>query len=133
MSRILLQTTICAHPEDWDVSRFSLLADELRADQGVHVPVPCVGRIAARAVNAQPSTAGVQPLHERLALLCGKYVTGNIVPNNQFEFAQYIWIVDCSVVGDEDIPALRFSQFRENFVRYRDGILVNKSVGLVEN
>ncbi|KUI43361.1 hypothetical protein AU197_04665 [Mycobacterium sp. IS-1590] len=30
MSKILLQTTICAHPEDWDVSRFSLLADELR-------------------------------------------------------------------------------------------------------
>lgn len=31
MSRILLQTTICAHPEDWDISRFSMLADELRA------------------------------------------------------------------------------------------------------
>ncbi|MFV9635169.1 hypothetical protein [Mycobacterium neumannii] len=31
MSRILLQTTICAHPEDWDVSTFSMLADELRA------------------------------------------------------------------------------------------------------
>ncbi len=31
MSRILLQTTITAHPDDWDVTRFSLLADELRA------------------------------------------------------------------------------------------------------
>jgi len=31
MSRILLQTTITAHPDDWDVARFSLLADELRA------------------------------------------------------------------------------------------------------
>ncbi|MGE2721789.1 hypothetical protein [Mycolicibacterium celeriflavum] len=31
MSRILLQTTICADPGDWDVSRFSLLADELLA------------------------------------------------------------------------------------------------------
>jgi hypothetical protein len=31
MSRILLQTTIAAHPDDWDVSRFSLLAAELRA------------------------------------------------------------------------------------------------------
>jgi hypothetical protein len=31
MSRILLQTTIPAHPDDWDISRFSLLADELRA------------------------------------------------------------------------------------------------------
>lgn len=31
MSRILLQTTICAHPDDWDISRFSLLAGELRA------------------------------------------------------------------------------------------------------
>ncbi|KUI00224.1 hypothetical protein AU190_07945 [Mycolicibacterium acapulense] len=31
MSRILLQTTICAHPQDWDISRFSMLADELRA------------------------------------------------------------------------------------------------------
>jgi hypothetical protein len=30
MSRILLQTTIPAHPDDWDISRFSLLADELR-------------------------------------------------------------------------------------------------------
>lgn len=31
MSRILIQTTICGDPEDWDISRFSLLADELRA------------------------------------------------------------------------------------------------------
>jgi hypothetical protein len=30
MSRILLQTTIPAAPDDWDVSRFSLLAEELR-------------------------------------------------------------------------------------------------------
>jgi hypothetical protein len=31
MSRILLQTTIPEHPDDWAISRFSLLADELRA------------------------------------------------------------------------------------------------------
>jgi hypothetical protein len=31
MSKILLQTTIPAHPDDWDIARFSLLADELRA------------------------------------------------------------------------------------------------------
>ncbi len=31
MSKILLQTTIAEHPDDWDISRFSLLADELRA------------------------------------------------------------------------------------------------------
>jgi hypothetical protein len=31
MSKILLQTTIAEHPDDWDVTRFSLLADELRA------------------------------------------------------------------------------------------------------
>ncbi|WP_179466594.1 hypothetical protein [Mycolicibacterium vinylchloridicum] len=31
MSRILLQTTITAHPDDWDIARFSLLAAELRA------------------------------------------------------------------------------------------------------
>jgi hypothetical protein len=31
MARILLQTTIAANPDDWDISRFSLLADELRA------------------------------------------------------------------------------------------------------
>jgi hypothetical protein len=31
MARILLQTTIPAHPDDWDITRFSLLADELRA------------------------------------------------------------------------------------------------------
>lgn len=30
MSRILLQTTIVANPEDWDIHRFTLLADELR-------------------------------------------------------------------------------------------------------
>src|SRR3954453_9244070 len=30
MSRILLQTTIPESPDDWDVSRFSLLAAELR-------------------------------------------------------------------------------------------------------
>jgi hypothetical protein len=31
MSRILLQTTITASPDDWDIGRFSLLVDELRA------------------------------------------------------------------------------------------------------
>jgi len=31
MSRILLQTTITESPDDWDIGRFSLLADELRA------------------------------------------------------------------------------------------------------
>jgi hypothetical protein len=31
MSKILLQTTIAEHPDDWNVARFSLLADELRA------------------------------------------------------------------------------------------------------
>ncbi|MGV9801120.1 hypothetical protein ACWDTP_24050 [Mycobacterium sp. NPDC003449] len=31
MSKILLQTTITESPDDWDVTRFSLLADELRA------------------------------------------------------------------------------------------------------
>ena len=31
MSRILLQTTITEHPDDWDISRFSLAASELRA------------------------------------------------------------------------------------------------------
>lgn len=31
MSRILLQTTIPESPDDWDIARFSLLADELRA------------------------------------------------------------------------------------------------------
>jgi hypothetical protein len=31
MSKILLQTTITEKPDDWDISRFSLLADELRA------------------------------------------------------------------------------------------------------
>ena len=30
MSKILLQTTIPASPDDWDITRFSLLADELR-------------------------------------------------------------------------------------------------------
>ena len=30
MSKILLQTTIDEHPDDWDVARFSLLAGELR-------------------------------------------------------------------------------------------------------
>jgi hypothetical protein len=30
MSKILLQTTIEEHPDDWDISRFSLLANELR-------------------------------------------------------------------------------------------------------
>lgn len=31
MSRILLQTTISGSPDDWDISRFSMLTDELRA------------------------------------------------------------------------------------------------------
>ena len=31
MSKILLQTTITRNPDDWDASRFSLLAASLRA------------------------------------------------------------------------------------------------------
>ena len=31
MSKILVQTTIAENPDDWDISRFSLLADELRS------------------------------------------------------------------------------------------------------
>ena len=31
MSKILLQTTIVEHPDDWDISRFSMLAEELRS------------------------------------------------------------------------------------------------------
>jgi hypothetical protein len=31
MSRSLLQSTISEHPDDWDIGRFALLADELRA------------------------------------------------------------------------------------------------------
>jgi hypothetical protein len=31
MAKILVQTTIAASPDDWDISRFSLLAEELRA------------------------------------------------------------------------------------------------------
>ena len=31
MSKILLQTTIAEHPDDWVITRFSLLPDELRA------------------------------------------------------------------------------------------------------
>jgi hypothetical protein len=31
MSKILLQTTIAEHADDWNITRFSLLADELRA------------------------------------------------------------------------------------------------------
>jgi hypothetical protein len=30
MSKILLQTTITESADDWDITRFSLLADELR-------------------------------------------------------------------------------------------------------
>jgi hypothetical protein len=30
MSKILLQNTIEEHPDDWDIARFSMLADELR-------------------------------------------------------------------------------------------------------
>jgi hypothetical protein len=36
MAKILLQTTIAENPDDWDISRFSLLARELR-DAGHHV------------------------------------------------------------------------------------------------
>jgi hypothetical protein len=36
MARILLQSTIAENPDDWDISRFSLLARELR-DAGHHV------------------------------------------------------------------------------------------------
>src|SRR5689334_25029931 len=52
MSRILLQTTITESPDDWDISRFSLLADELRA--------------AGHDVTARNRAAGDDPILSRL-------------------------------------------------------------------
>jgi len=52
MSRILLQTTITQSPDDWDISRFSLLADELRA--------------AGHDVTARNREAGDDPVLTRL-------------------------------------------------------------------
>ena len=52
MSRILLQTTITQSPDDWNISRFSLLADELRA--------------AGHDVTARNREAGDDPVLTRL-------------------------------------------------------------------
>jgi len=52
MSRILLQTTITEHADDWDITRFSLLADELRA--------------AGHDVTARNRISGDDPILSRL-------------------------------------------------------------------
>lgn len=57
MSRILLQTTITANPDDWDISRFSLLARELR-DAGHQV----VARNRVSGVDNDPVLSHVDQL-----------------------------------------------------------------------
>lgn len=57
MSRILLQTTIAEHPDDWDIRRFSLLARELR-DAGHQV----IARNRVRGVDDDPVLSHVDRL-----------------------------------------------------------------------
>lgn len=57
MSRILLQTTIAEHPDDWDIRRFSLLARELR-DTGHQV----IARNRVRGVEDDPVLSHVDRL-----------------------------------------------------------------------
>jgi len=57
MSRILLQTTITANPDDWDISRFSLLAGVLR-DAGHRV----VARNRVGGVDNDPVLSHVDEL-----------------------------------------------------------------------
>ena len=68
MSTILLQTTIPEHPDDWDISRFSLLADELRAaGHDVIAREIYVSEVAASTAREQPDVALVGlGLHGRL-------------------------------------------------------------------
>lgn len=57
MSRILLQTTIAEHPDDWDIRRFSLLARELR-DAGHQV----IARNRVRGADNDPVLSHVDRL-----------------------------------------------------------------------
>lgn len=57
MSRILLQTTITENPDDWDISRFALLAGELR-DAGHQV----VARNRVEGVDNDPVLSHVDKL-----------------------------------------------------------------------
>jgi hypothetical protein len=56
-SKILLQTTITANPDDWDISRFSLLARDLRA-AGHHV----VARNRVEGVTDDPVLSHIDEL-----------------------------------------------------------------------
>lgn len=61
MSRILLQTTIGAHPDDWDIRRFSLLARELR-DAGHEVTARNRSRSAGDPVLSRLGELGYDQL-----------------------------------------------------------------------
>src|SRR5258705_11253257 len=66
MSRILLQTTIPAHPDDWDIRRFSLLAAELGA-AGHEV----IARDRANRGEDDPVLSRVDELgYDQLWLMC---------------------------------------------------------------
>lgn len=87
MSKILLQTTIQANPDDWEVARFSLLADELRA--------------AGHEVTARDraNRAGDDPVLSRL---------------DELDFDQ-LWLMAVDVgdgLSDADVAAI--VRFREN-------------------
>src|SRR5262245_21105979 len=86
MSRILLQTTIAENADDWDISRFSLVAGELRA--------------AGHDVTARNRVAGVDdPVLSRL---------------DELDYDQ-LWLLAVDV-GDglTDADAQAIVRFREN-------------------
>jgi hypothetical protein len=87
MARILMQSTIAASPDDWDITRFSLLADELRS--------------AGHDVTARNRAAGVEqdPILSRL---------------DELDFDQ-LWLIAVDV-GDglTDAEAAAIRRFREN-------------------
>lgn len=87
MAKILLQSTIATSPDDWDIARFSLLADELRS--------------AGHEVTARNRAGGIEqdPILSRL---------------DQLNFDQ-LWLIAVDV-GDglTDTEAAAIRAFREN-------------------
>ena len=110
--------------------RFHSMSDKLRAYQCVNVPVPLVGKIAPGGVHTEPAAAIFHPWFKCCALVSGKNIARHIVPDYKLELLEQFRCMHRAIFTQVGFPALCRDQVGKDSFRYRNRILVDKTVGL---
>ena len=113
--------------------RAERVADELRADQVIDIPLPFVGWIAARAVQAHKTSARFHPGFEGGALFRRQHIAAGAVPDDSLELGELLRIKNGGILGGEARPTLILGDFFERGVGGCNLVAVTKAVGFGEN